>query len=335
MPRRSEGRQSHGGTRSRVESLPGSGTQSPTASPSHQGSPSFSDDVSASGIPMSEDTVRRATNDIVRLLLFCEHDRLTVRQAKLADNVLEATTPNRTRVVREAFGRTQQILTSKFGLKVSFGMPKTLPAHLQDVSAERVGNKKRKKESADAKEEKSDIIFVTSTLPPAYRAVIGAPDSEYEQIYMGYVFTIVAIVLLNNGSVTSSELFVDFLPKALGLPGEDSGRCMTAIGNVESIVARMVKQRYLIKERFRDSENRAYVRYFAGPRAKAEFTADGIAEIFDKLLDGTMARDRLKADVDRKLASGATVLAVDPSQTASEVPTANDETQDQPEARES
>jgi hypothetical protein len=70
----------------------------------------------------------------------------------------------------------------------------------------------------------------------------------------------------------------------------------------------MIKQYYLIKERYQDADNRPYDCYFVGPRSRAEFSLEGTKRIIKDLLSSN-GTGHVDIDLERKLAEGEVILA--------------------------
>jgi hypothetical protein len=132
-----------------------------------------------------------------------------------------------------------------------------------------------------------------STLPDQYRtsAIMGpsqVPTEEDESAYTGLYSMVIALILLSGGRLSESKL-ERFLKR---MNADDT----TPVGSKEMVLARMIKDAYLVK--IKDSSSgEDIIDYMVGPRGKVEVGSEGIANFVRKVYG-----EDATADMEQRLA---------------------------------
>ncbi|KAL4896579.1 MAGE family-domain-containing protein [Aspergillus ambiguus] len=226
------------------------------ASPSDaESSADSSSESSETHAPSSTDVM---VKKLVRLALSSEYSRLPIRRTDISTKVLGEQGSRQFKAVFEA---AQNALRSKFGMEMT-----ELPGREKVTIHQRRAAQRVEKPSSNSN--KSWIL--TSTLPAAYRKTEILPPTRapMEGAYTGLYTFIIALILLNGGSLPEQKL-----DRYLQRTNTDT---YTPIDRTDRFLQRLCKEGYLVRNREMDSGEEV-IEYMVGPRGKIEVGAQGVA----------------------------------------------------------
>ncbi|KAA8644796.1 hypothetical protein EYZ11_005142 [Aspergillus tanneri] len=212
-----------------------------------------SDEVEA-GAPSSTNVM---VNKLVRLALASEYSRLPIRRTDISTKVLGE---QGSRQFKTVFNEAQQVLQRIFGMELT-----ELPGKEKvSIQQRRAAQKVERPSSTN----KSWIL--TSTLPPAYRnpEILPPTKAPLEGIYTGLYSFIIAVILLNGGSLPEQKL-----DRYLKRTNADT---YTPVDRTDRLLQRLCKEGYLLRVRDMDGGEEV-IEYMVGPRGKIEVGAQGVA----------------------------------------------------------
>lgn len=226
---------------------------------------------------------------MVRLALASEYSRLPIRRSDISAKVLGEQGARQFKIV---FEQAQKELKTRFGMEMS-----ELPAREKTTITQRRGefgpafpilhhlhapmrNKEkliRMTSTAAQKIEKPSSSnkswILTTTLPPSYQTPqilppAKAPSASTESTYTGLYSFIIALILLNGGSLPEPKL-----DRYLARMNADQH---TPLDNTEKLLQRLVREGYLVRTREMDG-GEEQIEFVVGPRGKIEVGAKGVA----------------------------------------------------------
>ncbi|KAJ5774523.1 hypothetical protein N7457_009419 [Penicillium paradoxum] len=218
--------------------------------------PADSDDGGPSA-PTSTDAM---VKKLVRLAMASEYSRLPIRRNDISTKVLGE---QGSRQFKPVFEQAQRELKQRFGMQMS-----ELPAREKVTISQRRAAQKTEKPSAANKS-----WIVTTTLPMPYRspAILiptKAPSFYAESTYTGFYSFIIAVIMLNGGSLGEQKL-----DRYLARTNADVG---TPIDRTDKLLQRLCKEGYIIKTREMDGGEEV-IEYIVGPRGKVEVGTGAVA----------------------------------------------------------
>ncbi|ERF70567.1 hypothetical protein EPUS_07864 [Endocarpon pusillum Z07020] len=220
---------------------------------------------------------------LVRLALSCEYSRIPIRRADISTKVLGETGTRQFKVV---FERAQHELRTKFGMQME-----ELPSKEKfTISQRRAAQASQKVPSTSSKS-----WILTSTLPPEYKfdpdilPPTKAPSESTEAIYTALYSFIIALILLNNGSLPENKL-ERYLKRA-------NADQWTPILSTEKLLQKLVKEGYLEKRRD-TSSGEEIIEWVVGPRGKIEVGERGVQGFVRAVYGGSGEEDE---ELERKL----------------------------------
>ncbi|KAJ5585186.1 uncharacterized protein N7459_004986 [Penicillium hispanicum] len=225
-----------------------------TASPAGE-APDSED--SGAGAPSSTDAM---VKKMVRLALASEYSRLPIRRTDISAKVLGEQGSRQFKLV---FDSAQRELRQRFGMEMT-----ELPAREKVTITQRRAAQKTDKPSSTNKS-----WVLTTTLPAAYRnpdvlVPTKAPSSATESTYTAIYSFVIAVVLLNGGSLVEQKL-----QRYLARMNADT---YTPIDRTDKFLQRLCKEGYLVKTRQVDGGEEV-IEYMVGPRGKVEVGSSGVA----------------------------------------------------------
>ncbi|KAI2717555.1 hypothetical protein CBS147332_4435 [Penicillium roqueforti] len=226
-------------------------TEEPASSPAASGD---DDEPSA---PTSTDAM---VKKLVRLALASEYSRLPIRRNDISAKVLGE---HGSRQFKLVFDQAQREMRQRFGMEMS-----ELPAREKVTISQRRAAQKIEKSSSGNKS-----WIVTSTLPLAYRSPdilipTKAPSLYTESTYTGLYSFIIAVILLNGGSLAEQKLD-RYLTRT-------NAEIATPVDRTDKLLQRLCKEGYIIKTREMDGGEEV-IEYILGPRGKVEVGTSGVA----------------------------------------------------------
>ncbi|OOQ82206.1 hypothetical protein PEBR_39925 [Penicillium brasilianum] len=253
----------------------------------------MSDSEAEHGAPSSLDAM---VKKMVRLALASEYSRLPIRRTDISAKVLGE---QGSRQFKTVFETAQQHLRSKFGMEMV-----EMPAREKVTILQRRAAQKTEKPSASTKS-----WILTSTLPAAYRspAIIPptrAPSTTTESTYTALYSFIIAIILLNGGSLGEQKLS-RYLRR---MNAED----YTPIDKTDKLLARLCREGYLVRTREMDGGEEV-IEFMVGPRGKVEVGTSGVAGLVREVYgrgrdsgangedDSTQIEREMRADFEARL----------------------------------
>ncbi|KAJ5834389.1 MAGE protein [Penicillium robsamsonii] len=220
-------------------------------------SPATDSEDDGPSAPTSTDAM---VKKMVRLAIASEYSRLPIRRNDISAKVLGE---QGSRQFKSVFEQAQGILKQRFGMEMT-----ELPAREKvTISQRRAAQKTEKPSSAN----KSWIV--TSTLPLAYRSPdilipTKAPSLYTESTYTGLYSFIIALIVLNGGTLAEQKLD-RYLART-------NAEVATPIDRTDKLLQRLCKEGYIIKTREMDGGEEV-IEYVLGPRGKIEVGTGGVA----------------------------------------------------------
>ncbi|KAE8162051.1 MAGE family-domain-containing protein [Aspergillus tamarii] len=253
-----------------------------------QASASDSDD-DATHHPSSTDVM---VKKMVRLALACEYARLPIRRTEIGVKVLGEQGARQFKVVFEA---AQKVLREKFGMQMV-----ELPARERVTIHDRRAAQKVEKPSSSNKS-----WIVESTLPAAYRRpeILPPTKAPWESTYTGLYSFIIAVILLNGGSLPEQKL-----ERYLARTNADT---YTPIDRTDRLLQRLVRDGYLVRLREMDGGEEV-IEYMVGQRGKMEVGTVGVAGLVREVYgSGNMTAEQ-REDFEARLARSLGIKQPEP-----------------------
>ncbi|KAJ5184697.1 MAGE protein [Penicillium cf. griseofulvum] len=220
-----------------------------------------------SSAPNSDDDGPSASNStdamvkkMVRFAIASEYSRLPIRRNDISTKVLGEQGSRQFKLV---FDQAQRELKQRFGMEMT-----ELPAREKVTITQRRAAQKTEKPSSANKS-----WIVTSTLPLPYRSSdilipTKAPSLYTESTYTGLYSFIIALIVLNGGSLAEQKL-----DRYLTRTNADVA---TPVDRTDRLLQRLCKEGYIIKTREMDGGEEV-IEYVLGPRGKIEVGTGGVA----------------------------------------------------------
>ncbi|KAJ5959737.1 uncharacterized protein N7479_006887 [Penicillium vulpinum] len=223
--------------------------------PDSSSAPNSDDDGPSA--PTSTDAM---VKKMVRLAIASEYSRLPIRRNDISAKVLGEQGSRQFKLV---FDQAQRELKQRFGMEMS-----ELPVREKVTITQRRAAQKTEKPSSANKS-----WIVTSTLPPAYRSSdilipTKAPSLYTESTYTGIYSFIIAVIMLNGGSLAEQKLD-RYLART-------NAEVATPVDRTDKLLQRLCKEGYIIKTREMDGGEEV-IEYVLGPRGKIEVGTSGVA----------------------------------------------------------
>ncbi|PLN81345.1 MAGE-domain-containing protein [Aspergillus taichungensis] len=232
---------------------------------------------------------------LVRLALSSEYARLPIRRTDISAKVLGE---QGTRQFKAVFEGAQQELKKRFGMEMT-----ELPGREKVTLTQRRAAQKVERPSGNSN--KSWIL--TSMLPSEYRTaeILTPARAPLESTYTGIYTFLVAVILLNGGSLPEQKL-----DRYLSRVNADT---YTPVDRTDRLLQRLCKEGYLVRTREMDG-GEEIIEYIVGPRGKIEVGTGGVAglvrEVYGRqgAVDGgeegmTVAERIANEDLEARLAS--------------------------------
>ncbi|KAJ5615520.1 hypothetical protein N7537_000634 [Penicillium hordei] len=197
---------------------------------------------------------------MVRLAIASEYSRLPIRRNDISAKVLGEQGSRQFKLV---FDQAQREMRQRFGMEMT-----ELPAREKVTITQRRAAQKTEKPSSANKS-----WIVTSTLPLPYRSSdilipTKAPSLYTESTYTGLYSFIIAVIMLNGGSLAEQKLD-RYLART-------NAEVATPVDRTDKLLQRLCKEGYIIKTREMDGGEEV-VEYVLGPRGKIEVGTSGVA----------------------------------------------------------
>ncbi|PLB36599.1 MAGE-domain-containing protein [Aspergillus candidus] len=208
--------------------------------------------------PSAPSSVDVMVKKLVRLALSSEYARLPIRRTDISAKVLGE---QGTRQFKQVFESAQQELKKRFGMEMV-----ELPGREKVTLTQRRAAQKVERPSGNSN--KSWVL--TSTLPSEYRKaeILTPARAPLESTYTGIYTFLVAIILLNGGSLPEQKL-----DRYLSRMNADT---YTPVDRTDRLLQRLCKEGYLVRTREMDG-GEEIIEYMLGPRGKIEVGAGGVA----------------------------------------------------------
>ncbi|PYI06398.1 MAGE-domain-containing protein [Aspergillus sclerotiicarbonarius CBS 121057] len=209
---------------------------------------------------------------MVRLALASEFSRQPIRRTDISVKVLGEQGARQFKVV---FEEAQRILQEKFGMEMT-----ELPVKEKVTINQRRAAQKVEKPSSTNKS-----WIVSSTLPLKYRRpeILPPNKAALESTYTGLYSFIIAVILLNGGSINEQKL-----DRYLKRTNTDT---YTPIDRTDRFLQRLCKEGYLVRNREVDGGEEV-IEYMLGPRGKVEVGAKGVARMVREVYGQSDANER-------------------------------------------
>ncbi|KAF7529600.1 hypothetical protein PCG10_007158 [Penicillium crustosum] len=240
---------------SETESTPDARRRRRQSEESDSSAPDSDDDGPSA--PTSTDAM---VKKMVRFAIASEYSRLPIRRNDISAKVLGEQGSRQFKLV---FDQAQRELRQRFGMEMT-----ELPAREKVTITQRRAAQKIEKPSSANKS-----WIVTSTLPLPYRSSdilipTKAPSLYTESTYTGLYSFIIAVIVLNGGSLAEQKLD-RYLART-------NAEVATPVDRTDKLLQRLCKEGYIIKTREMDGGEEV-VEYVLGPRGKIEVGTSGVA----------------------------------------------------------
>ncbi|PKX94641.1 MAGE domain-containing protein [Aspergillus novofumigatus IBT 16806] len=194
---------------------------------------------------------------LVRLALASELSRQPIRRTDISTKVLGE---RGSRQFKMVFETAQKTLRETFGMQLA-----ELPVKEKVTIQQR-----RAAQKVDRPSSTNKSWILTSTLPLAYRKpeILPPTRAPLEGTYTGLYSFIIAVILLNGGSLPEQKL-----ERYLKRTNADT---YTPIDRTDRFLQRLCKEGYLIRNREMDG-GEEIIEYMVGPRGKVEVGVQGVA----------------------------------------------------------
>ncbi|KAH8149318.1 uncharacterized protein LAJ45_06858 [Morchella importuna] len=234
----------------------------------------------------------RLVKKLIRLALASEYIRQPLKRTDISSKVLGT----QGRMFKSIFDQAQRELREVFGMQLV-----ELPMREKTKLSQR-----RAAQNSDRAPTSSKQYLLQTVLPQPFReSEIVQPHGFREQTYTGLVTMIVSLIYL-NGKVLPENKLIRYLTR---MNADD----YTPIDKTEKIIALMVKQGYITKQK--DDTGDGGHDYYLGPRAKMEIGSDGVLNML-KTVYGVKAPEDLEKKLQRNIGPDLDAIAADegPSQ---------------------
>ncbi|OQE14540.1 hypothetical protein PENFLA_c037G08346 [Penicillium flavigenum] len=220
-------------------------------------SPAPDSDDGGPSAPTSTDGM---VKKLVRLAIASEYSRLPIRRNDISAKVLGEQGSRQFKLV---FDQAQREMRQRFGMEMT-----ELPAREKVTITQRRAAQKTEKPSSANKS-----WIVTSTLPLPYRSPdilipTKAPSLYTESTYTGLYSFIIAVIVLNGGSLAEQKLD-RYLSRT-------NAEIATPVDRTDKLLQQLCKEGYIIKTREMDGGEEV-IEYVLGPRGKIEVGTSGVA----------------------------------------------------------
>ncbi|KAF4267569.1 hypothetical protein KXW39_003653 [Aspergillus fumigatus] len=204
--------------------------------------------------PSSEDVM---VKKLVRLALASELSRQPIRRTDISTKVLGEQGSRQFKIV---FEMAQKTLRETFGMQLA-----ELPVKEKVTIQQR-----RAAQKVDRPSFTNKSWILTSTLPLAYRKpeILPPTRAPLEGTYTGLYSFIIAVILLNGGSLPEQKL-----ERYLKRTNADT---YTPVDRTDRFLQRLCKEGYLIRNREMEG-GEEIIEYMVGPRGKVEVGVRGVA----------------------------------------------------------
>ncbi|EME50240.1 hypothetical protein DOTSEDRAFT_68946 [Dothistroma septosporum NZE10] len=208
------------------------------------------------------DGVEEMAKKLVRLALACELQRKPLRRGDISEKVLGA----RGRQFKSVFAQAQAQLQEVFGMQLV-----ELPAK------EKVTLQQRRAAQRSQSQSKGTTAWtLTSTLPFEFRDpdIIlppAAPTTTEESKYIGIYTMLVALIMLNGGSLPDANMERNL--KKLGL---DDNTPLSDYDKTEKLTKRLEKDGYIVRVKESTGTGEDDIFWTVGPRGKVEVGEEGV-----------------------------------------------------------
>lgn len=202
--------------------------------------------------PSSEDVM---VKKLVRLALASELSRQPIRRTDISTKVLGEQGSRQFKIV---FEMAQKTLRETFGMQLA-----ELPVKEKVTIQQR-----RAAQKVDRPSSTNKSWILTSTLPLAYRKpeILPPTRAPLEGTYTGLYSFIIAVILLNGGSLPEQKL-----ERYLKRTNADT---YTPVDRTDRFLQRLCKEGYLIRNREMEG-GEEIIEYMVGPRGKVEGIVEG------------------------------------------------------------
>lgn len=234
----------------------------------------------------------RLVKKLIRLALASEYIRQPLKRTDISSKVLGT----QGRMFKSIFDQAQRELREIFGMQLV-----ELPMREKTKLSQR-----RAAQNSDRAPTSSKQYLLQTVLPQPFREPeIVQPHGFREQTYTGLVTMIVSLIYL-NGKVLPENKLIRYLTR---MNADD----YTPIDKTEKIIALMVKQGYITKQK--DDTGDGGHDYYLGPRAKMEIGSDGVLNML-KTVYGVKAPEDLEKKLQRNIGPDLDAIVADggPSQ---------------------
>ncbi|RLL94984.1 hypothetical protein CFD26_101069 [Aspergillus turcosus] len=220
-------------------------------------SDSESDDDSGPDDARAPTSMDVMVKKLVRLALASELSRQPIRRTDISTKVLGE---QGSRQFKMVFEMAQKTLRETFGMQLA-----ELPGKEKVTIQQR-----RAAQKVDRPSSTNKSWILTSTLPLAYRKpeILPPTKAPLEGTYTGLYSFIIAVILLNGGSLPEQKL-----ERYLKRTNADT---YTPIDRTDRLLQRLCKEGYLIRNREMDG-GEEIIEYMVGPRGKVEVGVQGVA----------------------------------------------------------
>ncbi|KAI9891378.1 MAG: hypothetical protein M1814_002891 [Vezdaea aestivalis] len=235
------------------------------------------------GVQHEDTDLAQAVKNLVRLAMACEVRRQVVRRADVTTKVLSTS-----RVpFKKVFNAARSELREKFGMDLE-----ELPLKEKVTIAQ-----KRNAQVQNKVQTNSGMWILVSTLPADFRSPLVLPPGIGptpfdEATYTGLYTFMLSVIVLSGGCIAESRM-MRYIAQVSGADAADK--------NTEKLLARMVKDRYILRERDGAVPSGAEERfdYYVGPRGRVEVSSESVAGVVRAVYDpqGQNAVDELEKKI--------------------------------------
>ncbi|KAK4634736.1 hypothetical protein CLAFUW4_00346 [Fulvia fulva] len=239
----------------------------------------------AAGSSTQGGAVEDMAKKLVRLALACEFQRKPLRRGDISEKVLGA----HGRQFKAVFAQTQAHLREVFGMELV-----ELPAKEKITLQQRRAAAKSQSQSKGA-----TSWIVTSILPsefrdPAIMSPPAAPTIAEESKYVAVYTMLVAIIMLNGGSLPDAKMERNLKKLQIG-----DNTPISEYDKTEKLMKRLEKDGYIVRVKENTGTGEDDIYWIVGSRGKVEVGTDAVRGLASAVFGHP--EDEVGAELDKKL----------------------------------
>lgn len=222
--------------------------------------------------------------DIVKLAIATNCSRSSLKKSTIYSDIISkrAVGGRNQTIYKEVFPQVQSFLRENFGMQLVSVPDSFVPHSMRNDGVIRANKKTDEGNTAQTAltdASKADFLMLTSILPEPYKKLACRPKVTYDNVYMGAVFVVVALIVLHRGLMKRNTLETTLLPQT-GLDESYFGE------KYENLLSKMRDDRYILSRKIAEQAGEEPKEFLClGPRAQKEYTKEGLARMLSKLFD--------------------------------------------------